>query len=301
MARFPPPPNTCNLRGGSSCSRIVHAAFFAIAALLLSLKAASAEPDVFPSEGRGMAVHLMPSAHDDMGGHDRWFEAFIPQQTDIKPAITARSAPDFVAKYQQLPREVQQYGIWLTLTRNDLDSLPDQALLERLEALCKQHGLPLFIRTGFTGDWLQISGPSLEGDVLRPKDLPSWSVCTSWSPIQRALVGRWAMPLTVTIEYEDGVPKSPIVSNEVVEITFTADRRYMEGVRGEPTQLTGRWCLDNDDLILQFDTQPKRGERIPWQRRGERVSKVSEKELVFSKTYPVWADATEEGVWTRVR
>lgn len=279
-------------------------ALLAIAALVLSLNAAatSDDTDVLPSEYRGTAVYLMPRQHDGMSAHDCWLEAFIPQQTDrteVKPAITARSAADFVTQYRRLPRELQQYGIWLTLKRNELDSPSVQAMVERLKVLCKKHGLPLFIQTGYGGEWEQISGPSLEGDVCRPKTLPSWSVCTSWSPIQRELVGTWAMPLWVDTDYRNGVPITK-VSDEVVEITFAEDHRYMEGVRGEPTLLTGRWCLEDDDLILQFDTQPKRGEKIPWQRRGDRIARVSSKELVFTRTEPVWEDATAEGVWTRV-
>jgi hypothetical protein len=33
---------------------------------------------------------------------------------------------------------------------------------------------------------------------------------------------------------------------------------------------------------------------------GEKIARVSDKELVFTKTEPVWADSTAEGVWTRV-
>ena len=142
--------------------------------------------------------------------------------------------------------------------------------------------------------------PSVEGHISRPKNLSSWSVCTSWSFFQSELIGTWAAPLWESTVVHDGVTTTT-VSDEVVEITFTKDRRYMKGIRGARPQETGRWCLDDDYLIVQFDTLPKGAESVPWQSR-ERIGRISETELVFTKTYFVWRDdTTAEGVYMRVR
>ena len=117
---------------------------------------------------------------DGMDAQDGLLEAFTPQQADeidIKPAITARFAAGFMTQYRQLPRELRRSGIWLTL-ESELDSPSDRAMIERLKALCRKYGLFLFIQTIRDGrGWQQMSGPSLEGDVYRPKSIPSWSVC----------------------------------------------------------------------------------------------------------------------------
>jgi len=275
-------------------------AVLVITGLVLSLNArASDDTDVVPSEDRGVRVYFRPGG---TGPYQSTLAAYIPKVTDaddVEADITASSATEFLDQYRRLPRELQQYGIWLTLERDDLDSPSDREMVEFLKALCTKQDIFLFIQTGWFGGFKQFSGPSLEGEVFRPQSLPSLSVCTLWSSMQSALVGTWAMPLFVSTDYRSGVPRVTI-SDAVVEITFTGDHRYVEGIRGEAVVWTGRWCLDDDDLILQLDTQPKRQERIPWQ-RTERIARVSEKELVFTRTYLVLADATAEGVWTRVQ
>jgi hypothetical protein len=212
--------------------------------------------DVVPSEYRGTLVCLTARQSDRTHAQGRLLEPFIPQQVDEidrKPGFAARSAAGFMTQYRRLPRELQRYGICLML-ESDLDSPSDRQMVERLKKFCTKWRLFLFTRTMHDScDWQQISGPSLDCDVHRPKSIPSWSVCTSWSPIQKQLMRTWAMPLWVSTGYENGVSNTT-VSDEVVEITFSRDRRYMEGVRGEPTELTGRSCIEHEDLILQFDT-----------------------------------------------
>jgi len=219
-------------------------AVLVITGLVLSLNArASDDTDVVPSEDRGVRVYFRPGG---TGPYQSTLAAYIPKVTDaddVEADITASSATEFLDQYRRLPRELQQYGIWLTLERDDLDSPSDREMVEFLKALCTKQDIFLFIQTGWFGGFKQFSGPSLEGEVFRPQSLPSLSVCTLWSSMQSALVGTWAMPLFVSTDYRSGVP---------------------------------------------------------WQ-RTERIARVSEKELVFTRTYLVLADATAEGVWTRVQ
>jgi hypothetical protein len=250
-----------------------------------------------PVEELGTIVEMVPKQKAATSWFGEYgFVAIVPQRTDennIKPTFVTHSAREFVGLYRRLPTELQEYGIWLSLAENDPYSPQEEAMLEQLKVLCKKHHLPLFIRTGHgKRDWKQFSSSSPEKEVRRPRSLSSWSVCISWSPIQEQLVGTWGMPLFVTTDLRDGSPGSTTVSDEKVEITFTEDHRYLEGVRGEPTLLTGRWCVEESDLILQIETQPKSA-KIPWQRR-ETIATVTDKELVFT-------DGTAEGRWVRVR
>ena len=67
-----------------------------------------------------------------MGAHGHGLFAFVPQRSDendIKPTFIAHSAAESVSAYERLPRELQQYGIWLTLKRNDLDFPRSQVAL----------------------------------------------------------------------------------------------------------------------------------------------------------------------------
>jgi hypothetical protein len=75
-----------------------------------------------PVQELGTIVYFVPRQHadTDMGAHGHGFVAFVLQKTDendIKPTFIAHSAAEFVAAYERLPRELQQYGIWLTLQR----------------------------------------------------------------------------------------------------------------------------------------------------------------------------------------
>jgi hypothetical protein len=248
-----------------------------------------------PAQELGTIVEMVPKQQASMNVFGEYgFLAIVLQRTEennIKPTFVAHSAMEFVRHYRRLPAELQEYGIWLSLTENDPYSAQEKAMLEHLKVLCKKHSLPLFIRVGHDErDWKQFSSSPPERDIHRPKSLPSWSLCISWSPIQKLLVGTWAMPLFVSIDYDDGRP-SKTVSDEVVEITFTEDHRYFECNRGQAPVLTGRWCIEENDLILQFETQPKSA-KIPWQRR-EKIAKVTEKEFIFT-------DGTAEGRWERV-
>src|SRR5947209_13655227 len=108
--------------------------------VLARLTAYSIEPEAYPNQELGTIVYFVPAQHADadMGAHGRGFVAFVLQKTDendIKPTFIAHSAAEFVAAYERLPRELQQYGIWLTLQEGDPYSSREKATLEELKIL----------------------------------------------------------------------------------------------------------------------------------------------------------------------
>ena len=117
-----------------------------------------------PVQELGTIVYFVPTQHADadMGTHGHGFVAFVLQKTDendIKPTFIAHSAAEFIAAYKRLPRDLQQYGIWLTLQEGDPYSPREKAMLEELKALCLKHKLPLSIHTGREDKgWQQFSG-----------------------------------------------------------------------------------------------------------------------------------------------
>ena len=89
-------------------------------------------------------VHESPFQQDG-------FVAIVLQQTDendIKPTFVAHSATEFVSRYQRIPHELQQNGVWLTLLDGQPYSPEEKAMLSDLKRLCAKHRIPLFIHTG---------------------------------------------------------------------------------------------------------------------------------------------------------
>jgi hypothetical protein len=106
-----------------------------------------------PVQELGTAVYFVPKQHadPDMRNHGHGFVTFVLQRTDennLKPSFIAHSATAFISRYRRLPRELQQYGIWLTLQENNPYSPEEKAMLEELKSLCRRRKWPLLIHTG---------------------------------------------------------------------------------------------------------------------------------------------------------
>ena len=128
-----------------------------MAFLLLSCGATAyaTDAETQPVQELGTIVYFVPLQHAerDYGGGDG-LVAFVLQQTDendIRPTFIAHSAAEFVDSYQRLPRELQQYGIWLTLQKGDPYSPDEKAMLEELKALCSKRKFPLLIHVDDEG------------------------------------------------------------------------------------------------------------------------------------------------------
>jgi hypothetical protein len=125
----------------------------AASVVLARLTAYSGESEAHPNQELGTVVYFVPAQHADadMAAHAHGFVALLLQQTDennIKPTFVAHSAAEFVSRYQRIPRELQQYGVWLTLQEGDPYTPDEKAMLEELKALCSKHKIPLSIHTG---------------------------------------------------------------------------------------------------------------------------------------------------------
>jgi hypothetical protein len=137
--------------------------------MLAGMTADSFGLEAHPNQELGTIVYFVPTQHADadMGAFGHGFVTFVLKKTDendIKPTFVAHSAAEFVAAYERLPRELQQYGIWLTLQEGDPYSPPEKATLEELKALCSKHKLPLSIHTGRADKgWQRFSVTSPEG------------------------------------------------------------------------------------------------------------------------------------------
>jgi hypothetical protein len=88
--------------------------------------------------------------------------AYVLQQTDpenIRPTFITHSADEFIRRFEQLPPSIREHGIWITLAEKDPYSAHEKAVLRALQDRCKQHDIPMFVRTGMrTKAWQQLSG-----------------------------------------------------------------------------------------------------------------------------------------------
>ncbi len=141
-------------------------AFLLVLGFAFSANAASSAEVVYPNQELGTAVYFVPKEHADAdyGKLGHGFVTVVLQLTDendVKPTFIAHSAAEFVRRYQRLPRELQQYGIWLSLQTGDPYSSEEKAMLAELKALCAIHRLPLFIHVGREDrDWQRFSSSS---------------------------------------------------------------------------------------------------------------------------------------------
>ena len=130
--------------------------------------------------------------------------------------------------------------------------------------------------------------------VIATIALLTLGACARRGSVEQRLIGTWEMPAS-TILYDRNTPDAvfPIVSKEVVEITFTADHKEVwRASRGGPVGATARWHLEGDDLVSVLESDSEAGPRGTMRR--EKIKKVTAEELIFT-------DGTSEGRWTRVR
>jgi hypothetical protein len=110
----------------------------------------------------GTFVEFVPQTQRDSNQFGYGLVAFVLQQTDpddIRPTFITHSADEFIRRFQQLPASIREHGIWITLAEKDPYSADEKTVLRTLEAGCKQHAIPMFIRTGMrTESWQQVSG-----------------------------------------------------------------------------------------------------------------------------------------------
>jgi hypothetical protein len=251
-----------------------------------------------PNEELGTMVNMVPkqqASRSPSGEHG--FLATVLQQADennLKPTFVAHSATEFIRLYRRLPVELQENGIWLSLSENDPYSAQEKTMLENLKTLCKKHRLWLFIRTGPGFDdqgWTRVSPTDptcrqLSGQQLTGKNFERLS------PFEKQLIGTWTVADTCLRKNENGQMVQTPISGGVMEITFTSDHREFWCPDGGPSQMSARWRVEGNDLVFTVDNQPKDSPLSKEQR--ETIAKLTATEIVFT-------DGTTEVQWTRVQ
>ena len=99
----------------------------------------------------GTVVEFVPKSHSADSAFGYGLVAVVLQHADIdylKPTFIARSADEFIRQYAQLPKGIQNCGIWITLAEDDAYSPEEKAMLEALKGLCRKHQFPLLIHVG---------------------------------------------------------------------------------------------------------------------------------------------------------
>jgi hypothetical protein len=108
--------------------------------------------------------------------------------------------------------------------------------------------------------------------------VPVLLTACSTLPAEHQLVGTWTMPATQT-SVDNGVTIKRSHSKEMVDLTLTADHRFIWTPRGRAPDATGRWHLDGHSLVWEF-TSRRKGHKVTHPYR-DRIIRLTPTELVY--------------------
>jgi len=99
------------------------------------------------------------------------------------------------------------------------------------------------------------------------------------------MIGTWTAPQETT-ENEFGIV--PRQSKQMIDVTFTADHKYLWALHGRSPIVTGRWRLDGWWLVTEIKRQPKGG-KLGREYRDKIVG-ISDRELIFPESKLIQGD-----------